>query len=248
MHSLFNHIQSGRKRGKKFFAVLIDPDKFNPEVVREANQHLVDFLFIGGSGKLGKRFHRCIGKVKEMASMPLIIFPGGKEQISNKADALLLLSLISGRNPDYLIGEHIQAALRLRRSGLEIIPTGYILVNGGTQYTTRRLTRTKPIRHTDHSLAVHTAVAGELLGLKMIYLESGSGARRPIEAQMLRRVRSRVSAPLIVGGGIDSGKKAVALCQSGADVIVAGNSIEKDLSLLGTIASAIRDFNRRNKR
>jgi len=237
--NLYNYILSCRKRNKKLFAVLVDPDKFNPDVIKEANSSGADFIFIGGSGLKKEKFHRCMTAVAKQTTIPIVIFPGGKEQISEKADAILLLSLISGRNPDYLIGEHIRAARQLKKSKIEIIPTGYILINGGKNVSTQKVSRTKPIKYSDNNLSVSTAIAGELLGMKLIYLEAGSGAKKSISSEIIRSVKKNIFAPLIVGGGIDSAEKAVSLCKSGADVIVVGNAIEKDVSLVKSISQAI---------
>lgn len=240
MKSIYDHIVASKKQNRRLFAVLIDPDKFNPEVIREANRAKVDLLFIGGSGLRKEKFHRCMNAVKKMTKIPLVIFPGGSDQISEKADAILLLSLISGRNPDYLIGEHIRAARQLKRSRLEIIPTGYVLINGGKKATTYKVSRTSPIKHSDTELAVTTSIAGELLGMKLIYLEAGSGAKKPLSNEMIRNVKKNISIPLIAGGGVDSPEKAKALFRAGADVIVVGNAIEKDRTLVKQIARAIK--------
>ena len=228
-----------QRKGKKFFSVLIDPDKFNIEVIHEANEAKVDFIFIGGSGLKKDRFLKCVNIVKRNSQIPLVIFPGGKEQISDNADGILLLSLISGRNPDYLIGEHIRAAKQLRRSKLEIIPTGYILVNGGKKIATQKVSRTKPIGYSDNDLAASTAIAGELLGMQLIYLEAGSGAKRSANKKMISNIKKNISIPLIVGGGITSAKTALACCKAGADMIVVGNAIEKDISLVKKISNTI---------
>ena len=237
---IYQQIVNAKRAKKKLFSVLIDPDKYNPEVITEANRSKVDFLFIGGSGLRKEKFISCVQSIKRLSKIPLVIFPGGKDQISEKADAILLLSLISGRNPDYLIGEHIRAAQQLKRSKLEIIPTGYVLIGGGKKIATQRISRTSPIKSSDVKLAVATAIAGELLGMKMIYLEAGSGAKNPLSNGMVRTVKKNISLPLIVGGGIASPEKAAALCRAGADMIVAGNAIEKDCTLVKKIAIAIR--------
>lgn len=244
MKNISARIQSASRNRKKLFAVLIDPDKFNPAVVAEANRSKVDLLFIGGSGLKKDRFHRCIQSIKKLTRIPLVIFPGGKEQISEKADALLLLSLISGRNPDYLIGEHIRVAQKLKKSRLDIIPTGYILIGGGKKTSTQRVSRTRPIKRNNIPLAVSTAIAGELLGMKLIYLEAGSGAKKSLDASLIRKVKNRISVPLIAGGGINSAQRARAACKAGADLVVVGNAIEKDPSLIAEIAKAIHSLNR----
>ena len=241
-NKLYQYILASKKKGKKLFAVLVDPDKFNPDVIREANKAAVDFIFIGGSGLEKEKFHRCVNAIKKLSNIPLVIFPGSREQISEKADAILLLSLISGRNADYLIGEHIRAAQRLKRSGLEILPTGYILIGGGKSISTQIVTKTSPIKSSGNNLAVSTAIAGELLGMKMIYLEAGSGSKDPLRPSLVKKVRNNISSPILAGGGIDSPIKAIRLCRSGADVIVVGNAIEKNISLVPKIARAVHTY------
>lgn len=242
MNRVYNSIFRNRQKGKKLFSVLVDPDKFSPDVIREAHRTNVDFIFIGGSKLKKGNFHRCVTAIKKLTDIPLVIFPGSREQISEKADAFLLLSLISGRNPDYLIGEHIKAARQLKRSKLEIIPTGYILIGGGKNISTQAVTRTSPIKSSDKQQAVSTAIAGELLGMRLIYLEAGSGTKKPLSAEVVREVRKNIAVPLIAGGGIDSPAKAAALCRAGADMIVVGNAIERDKALLRTIAAAIHQL------
>ena len=240
--SIFRSILRSKKKGKKLFSVLVDPDKFYPAVIRAVAAAKVDFIFIGGSRVKKGNFHRCVAGIRAITKIPLVIFPGSREQISEKADAILLLSLISGRNPDYLIGEHIRAARQLKRSGLEIIPTGYILIGGGKKISAQAVTRTSPIGSSDKKSASSTAIAGELLGMKMIYLEAGSGTKKVLSPALVKEVVKNVSAPVIAGGGIDSPQKAAALCRSGADMIVVGNAIEKDVKLVTQIAKAIRSF------
>ncbi len=240
--SIYASVLSSKKKGKKLFSVLVDPDKFSPEVIREADKARVDFIFIGGSQVKNGSFHRCVASIQKITNIPLVIFPGSREQVSEKADAILLLSLISGRNPDYLIGEHIQAARQLKRSKLEIIPTGYILIGGGKKISAQAVTRTSPIKSSDKGLAVSTAIAGELLGMKMIYLEAGSGSKTPLSSSLVKEVRKNISCPVIAGGGIDTPEKAQALCKAGADMIVVGNAIEKDHGLIVEIAKAIHSY------
>ncbi|MBI4946561.1 MAG: geranylgeranylglyceryl/heptaprenylglyceryl phosphate synthase [Bacteroidetes bacterium] len=239
---IYKSILKSKKKGKKLFSVLVDPDKFFPEVIREAYKANVDYIFIGGSRVKKENFHRCVNTIRTLTKIPLVIFPGSREQISGKADAILLLSLISGRNPDYLIGEHIRAAQQLKRSKLEIIPTGYILIGGGKKISTQAVTRTSPIKSSNATLAVSTAIAGELLGMKMIYLEAGSGAKNTLNLSIVKEVKKNISTPVIVGGGIDSPDKAIELCKSGADMIVVGNAIEKDSALVRNISKAIHSF------
>jgi putative glycerol-1-phosphate prenyltransferase len=235
-------ITESRRKGKKLFAVLIDPDKFCIDVIGEANKFKADFIFVGGSQVKKENFHRCVDSIRSKTNIPIVLFPGSREQISEKADAILLLSLISGRNPDYLIGEHIRAAQRLKKSKLEIIPTGYILIGGGKKISIQAVTHTSPIKISDKNLIVSTAIAGELLGMKMIYLEAGSGTKTPLPPSIIKAVRKNISLHILTGGGITSPDKALACCKAGADVIVVGNAIEKDTSLVGKIANAIHSY------
>ena len=169
----------------------------------------------------------------------MILFPGNNYQLCEEADALLLLSLISGRNPEYLIGQHVVAAPLIKESGIEAIPTGYLLIDGGKISTTSYITQTVPIPADKPDVAVATALAGEQLGLKLIYLEAGSGAANPVSAEMISAVKKNVSLPLIVGGGIRSGAQAEAACQAGADIIVVGNILEKAPELLMELSLAV---------
>ncbi len=241
-HSLYSSILESKKKGKKLFSILVDPDKYSPQVIHEAEKEKVDYIFVGGSKLKKKNFKQCISSIRKLTTIPIVIFPGNKEQISNKADAILLLSLISGRNPDYLIGEHVQAAQSLKKSGLEIIPTGYLLIGGGKKIATQLVTKTYPIKDNHIALAVSTAVAGELLGMKMIYLEAGSGTKKPLSYSLIKKVKKNISTPLLVGGGINTYQKAIAAYKAGADMVIVGNGIEKDLSLVHQINKATRSF------
>jgi putative glycerol-1-phosphate prenyltransferase len=239
---IYQTILSSKRKGKKLFSVLVDPDKFSAEVIREVDKAKVHFIFIGGSKVKNGSFHRCVNAIRKLTNIPLVIFPGSREQVSEKADAILLLSLISGRNPDYLIGEHIKAARQLKRTKLEILPTGYILIGGGKKISTQTVTHTSPIKSSDKGLAVSTAIAGELLGMKMIYLEAGSGTKNPLNSSLVKEVRKNISVPIIAGGGINSAQKAIALCKAGADLIVVGNAIEKNTNLVRAISKAVHSF------
>jgi phosphoglycerol geranylgeranyltransferase len=239
-NNIYRTILASKKKGEKLFSVLVDPDKFSAEVIRKAHKAKVNFIFIGGSKIKNGNFHHCVSAIKKLTNIPLVIFPGSREQVSEKAEAILLLSLISGRNPDYLIGEHIKAARQLKRSRLEIIPTGYILIGGGKKVSTQTVTRTSPIKNSNRDLVVSTAIAGELLGMKMIYLEAGSGATNSLDASLVKQVTRNISAPVIAGGGIDTPEKARALCKAGADMIVVGNAIEKNSNLVSQISNIIR--------
>jgi phosphoglycerol geranylgeranyltransferase len=181
-----------------------------------------------------------LARIREQCHIPTLLFPGSSFQLSYHADALLLLSLISGRNPELLIGQHVLAAPFLKVSPLEIISTGYMLIDGGVQSSVQYMSNTYPIPAHKNDIAVCTAVAGEMLGLKMLYLEAGSGARQPVPPDMIQAVRSAVQIPLIVGGGIRHPEQARAALQAGADVLVVGTAIENDPGLIREMASAVK--------
>ncbi|MBS1634329.1 MAG: geranylgeranylglyceryl/heptaprenylglyceryl phosphate synthase [Bacteroidetes bacterium] len=217
--------------------ILIDPDKFNPALLELAAKSKVSCFFIGGSHITSGNFEKTVRAIKKKSRKPLIIFPGDATQVSSHADGLLLLSLISGRNPDYLIGIHVEAARKLKRSGLAIFPTGYILVGGGSVSTTQKITNTLPLKATEKAQIIDTALAGELLGMKLIYLEAGSGAKEPVPVSLIRAVKKNLSVPLIVGGGIDSVAKARQVISSGADYLVVGNALETNPAFLNDLNS-----------
>lgn len=235
----------------KKLAVLIDPDKQDKEallrLINYAENSHADFLFVGGSLLTGRGFEATIDTLKTHSKIPVIIFPGSNYQISNKADAILFLSLISGRNPEYLIGQQVVAAPLVKEAGIEVIPTGYILVDGGRVSTTSYITQTVPIPNDKPDIAVATAIAGEMLGLKLIYLEAGSGAKNFVSTEMINQVKKNISIPLIVGGGIRSAEDAEEVCKAGADIIVVGNILENKPELLMEISlavhSAAKDLN-----
>ncbi len=230
-------------QNKKQLAVLIDPDKHNEETLAQllhlAQNARTDFFFVGGSLLLQDRFEKTIAYIKEHSKIPLIIFPGNNYQLSPRADAILFLSLISGRNPEYLIGQQVIAAPLIKKANLETIPTGYLLIDGGRTSTTSYITQTVPIPNDKPDIAVATALAGEMLGMKLIYLEAGSGAVNPVSAEMITAVKKNISVPLIVGGGIRSAEQAEEICKAGADIIVVGNILEKEPQLLMEISLAV---------
>ncbi len=234
--------------GKKSIGVLIDPDKIEDpskltHLINLANENCVDYFLVGGSLVTSTNSSEVMAHIKASVSIPILIFPGNSIQIDPSADAILFLSLISGRNPDLLIGQHVVAAPILKNSNLEVIPTGYLLINSGRTTSVAYISNTTPIPDDKYSLAACTALAGEMLGLRLIYLDAGSGAEREINARMISTVRKAVKAPLVVGGGIDSSRKALTALEAGADMIVIGNALEKDPNLLIEISEQVYDWN-----
>jgi phosphoglycerol geranylgeranyltransferase len=229
---------------RKKFAVLVDPDKYSASGIKNiavaAETNKVDFLFFGGSLLTEDNHDRYISIIKDHCSIPVLLFPGSYLQLKGKTDGILLLSLISGRNPDMLIGKHVIAAPYLRASNLEILPTGYMLIESGRPTTVSYMSNSTPIPSDKDDIAACTAMAGEMLGLKLIYLDAGSGALHPVSSSMIGLVRKNIGIPLIVGGGIKSSRQAITACNAGADVIVVGNAIEHDQKLIGSIAGAIQ--------
>jgi putative glycerol-1-phosphate prenyltransferase len=236
-----------RQLGRKKLAVLIDPDKMRlgklDQIIDLSINCNVDYFFIGGSLIVNSQLDQCLQMIRRQCQIPMILFPGNSYQLSNKADAILFLSLVSGRNPDLLIGQHVIAAPYIKLSSLEVLPTGYMLVDGGVDTTVLYMSNTSPIPANKSDIAVCTAMAAEMLGLKLIFMDAGSGASRPVPSEMIAAVRGAVSIPLIVGGGIRSAEKAEENLKAGADVIVIGNAFEHDPSLMLDISAAIHSHN-----
>ena len=242
---IYNSIIKNKKANKKSFALLIDPDKQNNDeiinIVEKAKKAKVDYFFVGGSLLTNYNLDSCLKVLKKNSNIPIILFPGNAMQINDKADAILFLSLISGRNPEMLIGKQVITAPLLKRSSLEILPTGYMLIDSGKQTTASYMSDTTPIPAEKNSVASCTAMAGEMLGLKIIFMDGGSGAKNPISNEMISEVSKSVDVPIIIGGGISSGEKAIANCKSGADIIVVGDAIEKDQNLILEISNAVHN-------
>lgn len=244
---IYTELIRAKKDGKKKLAVLIDPDKMRlgklDQIIDLAVRCKTDYFFIGGSLLVNSQLDHCLQMIRERCTIPLILFPGSSYQLSNKADAILFLSLVSGRNPDLLIGQHVIAAPYLKLSSLEVMPTGYMLIDGGVGTTVLYMSNTSPIPSNKSDIAACTALAAEMLGLKMIFMDAGSGASKPISAEMIEAVRGAVSVPLIVGGGIRSADKVAENLKAGADVIVMGNAFEYDPSLMIDVSATIHAHN-----
>jgi len=244
---IYEELIGSKQQGKKKFSVLIDPDKCSEKhldkLINEVIAANVDCIFLGGSLMVSAYLDQTLERLKKETNIPTFLFPGSSLQLSYKADALLYLSLISGRNADLLIGKHVETAPFLKISPLEIIPTGYMLVDGGVATSVSYMSNTHPIPASKDSIAMATAMAGEMLGLKLIYMDAGSGAQNPISNSMIEMVSDTVDIPVVVGGGIRTPEVALEKAKSGADIIVVGNAIEKDLSLISEISSAVHSLN-----
>jgi phosphoglycerol geranylgeranyltransferase len=243
LNNIYQSLTDRKRQSKKSFAVLIDPDKVNDSSVEELVQlsldAQVDYFLVGGSLVISSYLDECVQLIKRSCNIPVILFPGSPSQVSKYADALLYLSLISGRNPELLIGQHVISAPQVKKSGLEIMSTGYMVIDGGAPTTVSYISNASPLPSDKSEIAMCTAMAGEMLGMKLIYMDAGSGAKRAITETMIQKVSSCIDVPLIVGGGITTAEKAYLNCKAGADVIVVGNAIEKDANLIKEMAAAI---------
>ncbi len=241
--SIYNSLCERKTSGKKSFAVLIDPDKVNDEKMRHLIElslnARIDYFLVGGSLVISNYLDECVKIIKANCSIPVILFPGSPSQISKYADSLLYLSLISGRNPELLIGQHVVSAPFIKQSGLEIMSTGYMVIDGGAPTTVSYISNATPLPADKNEIAMCTAMAGEMLGMKLIYMDAGSGAKRPVTESMIEKVSRCISVPLIIGGGISDPEKVYLNCKAGADVIVVGNAIEKDERLIMEMAAAV---------
>jgi phosphoglycerol geranylgeranyltransferase len=243
LNKIYQSLTDRKRQSKKSFAVLIDPDKVNDSSVEELIQlsldAQVDYFLVGGSLVISSYLDECVQLIKRSCNIPVILFPGSPSQLSKYADALLYLSLISGRNPELLIGQHVISAPQVKKSGLELMSTGYMVIDGGAPTTVSYISNASPLPSDKNEIAMCTAMAGEMLGMKLIYMDAGSGAKRAISETMIQKVSSCIEVPLIVGGGITTAEKAYLNCKAGADVIVVGNAIEKDANLIKEIAAAV---------
>lgn len=247
--TILKTLQEKHKERKKSIAVLVDPDKAEDpakllHLINLASENCVDFFFVGGSLVTSANLSEVVKHIKENVNIPVVLFPGNAIQVDASADAILFLSLISGRNPELLIGQHVVAAPILKNTKLEVISTGYMLINSGKITSVAYISNTTPIPDDKYSLAASTAMAGEMLGLQTIYIDAGSGAEKEISQRMIAAVRKSISVPLIVGGGIDSAPKAIAALEAGADMIVVGNALEKDPNLLTEVSERIYAWNK----
>ncbi|MFM8256041.1 MAG: geranylgeranylglyceryl/heptaprenylglyceryl phosphate synthase [Bacteroidota bacterium] len=244
-NQIYQQLCTARHQKKKSFAVLIDPDKTDhnslEKLIALGITAKVDYWFVGGSLVVSNHLEQIVVDLKTKSNIPVILFPGSPSQVTPRADALLYLSLISGRNPELLIGQHVLSAPAVKQSGLEILSTGYMVIDGGAPTTVSYISNATPIPSNKNEIALCTALAGEMLGMKLIYMDAGSGAQKPIPAAMIQAVAAQITVPLLVGGGITTPAKAAENCKAGANLIVVGNAIEKDPGLITEIGAAIKD-------
>ena len=230
---VYQQIVSAKKEKRKLLAILLDPDKIDlcklPSLVEKIDQSPATHIFVGGSIVEANIIDELILLLKEKTNLPIVLFPGNPSQISNKADAILFLTLLSGRNPDYLIEHQVNAVPILKKTHLEVISTGYILIESGRQTAVERVSQTTPLNRDNHEYVLQTAQAGEYIGNKLVYLEAGSGAEQPVPLSMIRKVTQNIQIPVIIGGGIRTKKGIEDAFTAGADLVVIGTAFEKDI-------------------
>ena len=238
---VLQNLRISKSNNQKLFSLLIDPDRTGgtdlERTAISAQNAGVDMFFVGGSLLVSNSLFDCVQIIKANCDIPVVLFPGDNMQVVPNADAILLLSVISGRNAEMLIGKHVVAAPQLKNSGLEIIPTGYMLIDSGIPTTASYMSNTNPMPHDKNDIAACTAMAGEMLGLKTIFMDGGSGAQNAVSTSMIKLVSDYVNVPIIVGGGLKTPEMAKDRFDAGATVVVVGNAIEKDSSLLAEMAS-----------
>jgi phosphoglycerol geranylgeranyltransferase len=241
---IYPELLKARKEGRKLLSILVDPDKTSSEQCEElaqfAREARVDYFLVGSSILTRDHLTKAVRALKKACSIPVILFPGNTMQLCDQADGILFLSMISGRNPELLIGKHVIAAPMLRESGIEVISTGYMLVDCGHPTSVSYMSHTLPIPHDKEDIAACTAMAGEMLGLKTIYMDAGSGAKLSVSTRMIKAVRETINVPLIVGGGIRTAEKIIDVYAAGAEMVVIGNALEKDPALIFELTSAAR--------
>lgn len=237
--SIYQQIALARSENRKMIGILLDPDKLRPEEVESCllsiDSQLVDLLLVGGSTVENGDTQALVGRIKELSSLPVVLFPGDFSQITGQADALLFLNLISGRNSEYLINQQVKAVPLLQETELEVIPTAYILVDGGVETSVARVSKTEPISPQDEKTILNTALAGAYMGNKLVYLEAGSGAKTPVPGTLIAELRSQIDIPIIAGGGIRSHEQMAEAFESGADMVVIGTAFEQNPKILRQI-------------
>jgi putative glycerol-1-phosphate prenyltransferase len=245
MKNTLKKILSNREKNNKMLAVLLDPDKCKGRVlsgtIAALKSDVPDFIFVGGS-HTQLSIDSLIELLKEELTSEIVLFPGNVSQVSTKANAMLYLSLVSGRNAEFLIGQHVNSAVAIKKSEIEVIPTGYLLIDGDKPSSVEYMTNTRPIPRDKKEIALSTAVAAELLGMSLIYLEAGSGANIPVSAEMIEHVSRGTSLPIIVGGGIKTPEQLTEAFEAGADIVVVGNILELDPSKVKELVRATKNF------
>lgn len=235
-------LKSAKENSKKLLGVLIDPDKSDyahlEQLLKAENLGFFDLILLGGSVLEGEKNGSAIKRIRSFCDLPIVIFPGSPSQIDPAADALLLLSMVSGRNPELLIGRHVESSLALKRSGLELLPTAYMLIDGGKPTTVSYISNTLPIPADKPGITALTALASEQLGMELAYLDAGSGAIRPVGTDHIKEVRAICDIPIVVGGGIRTAKAIRERWDAGADLVIIGNQLEENPNLLQEIFSA----------
>lgn len=246
---ILSALTRARSQGRKLLAVLIDPDKAQrgnlEHLAQQANEGRIDYFLWGGSLVNQPQSSYYLRFLKALTQVPILLFPGSVYQLDEGADALLLLSLISGRNPELLIGHHVTVAGRIKQMGITTIPTGYILIDGGKPTSVSYMSGTTPIPADKPAIAAATALAGEQLGLQLIYLDAGSGALNAVDPRVVRAVRTEINLPLIVGGGLRSPEQAAKALAAGADLVVVGNGLERDAGWLPELSAVVRQLGER---
>jgi putative glycerol-1-phosphate prenyltransferase len=248
MSQLLNQLTTNNLNNKKAFAVLIDPDQNETTVLNIAQscqKNQVDFVFVGGSILTNGNLKKTLEIIKNVYSNPVYIFPGNEMMIDPLADGILLLSLISGRNPEFLIGKHVIAAPSLALSNLDVLSTAYLLIDGGKETSVSYMSNTKPIPSDKPNIAAATALAGKLIGMSCVYLDAGSGALNPVNPTLAQAVKKASQLPLIIGGGIKSKSTANALYKAGADLLVIGNGTENNTNLIQELSEVRNSFSQK---
>ncbi len=234
--NILQHIINSKQKGKKLLAILLDPDKIILSdlelLISKITTNNVDFIFVGGSTVHIGVTDKIAKKINDLTPIPIVLFPGDFTQLTNNADAVLFLSLLSGRNPEYLIEQQIKSVEFLKNSNLEIIPTAYILIDGGVETSVQKVSKTIPIPQSNIEEIVHTAIASQYLGKQLIYLEAGSGATEAVDPKIIKKVGENIDIPIIVGGGIRSKKQLENAYENGANLVVIGTAYEENIDIL----------------
>lgn len=240
MQQIYNDILQAKADGKKLLAILLDPDKLETDSIKslatKINSSPATHIFVGGSIVANRQTELIVSEVKKYTTLPILLFPGNTNQITNSADGLLFLSLLSGRNPEFLIEQQIKSVPLLQKTTLEIIPTGYILIDGGVETAVQKVSQTTPIEQSNIQLVINTALAGQYSGKQLIYLEAGSGASTPVDTKIITEVSKAINTPLIVGGGIRNNSQIEKAYQAGANIVVIGTAFEENTMFFEKLA------------